>query len=104
MAAMLKRGWPELYHPRRKDISILPTEAQESRLQTMKHYNQPPQPKPHNIPEAQMPRINTVPIQNPFIPMPIFNQPYLPPGTQIPSVYSRPTTILKHPLPTGIAM
>ena len=60
-----------------------------ARLQT----NQPPQLKPHNIPEVQMPKINTVPIPNPFTPMPIFNQPYLPPGTQIPSVYNARTYI-----------
>ena len=37
------------------------------------------------------------------MPMPNWNQPFLPPGIQIPTQYSRPAPILQHQWPKGLA-
>ena len=53
--------------------------------------------------ENRVPPNNIYNLPNPFTPLPIYNQPYLPHGTQIPTSYSIPTPILNQPWPTGVA-
>ena len=52
---------------------------------------------------VRAPPTYSYPVPTAFTPLPFWNQPYLPPGVQIPTTYLTPTIILKQPWPTGIA-
>ena len=100
MASYLNQQYPNTYHPRRTDLT-----------DSFNHHTNPQIPATNLAPtqamngtlQSRLPAAQPLTIPTPFIPIPNWNQPFLPPGTNIPNQYSRPTPLLNHQWPKGFA-
>ena len=105
MAIELQRMYPDNYHPRGKEF-YYPTDHQSNtRAQAPQRQNSAQRTHQNSYPSHQPQKSQTNPhiVSTPFVPLPLHNQPYLPPGTHIPTTYTHPTPLLNHPWPKGIA-
>ena len=103
MAADIKKMWPELCHPREKDVRILRQGSYGQQSPTRKHDNHRTHPERNAIPKTHQPKANPLIVPTPFTPMPLFNQLYPPPGTQIPNRWTGWMPLPQHSWPRATA-
>ena len=114
MCSSLRERYPDHYHPRGKDVLLIDNQhhdghdqrnvqATNRNIQATATYPPTQINSTHNQYQPALPNAHPHIIPTRFIPLPSYNQPFLPPSARIPSTFTRPAALLPHPWPKGYA-